>query len=149
MSAATRSRIDRSEQPTKPTEKGTHFDGAKSRVDLIPPWFVLGIGWVFAYGAAKYPDDEARANWQRGIKVRKLLASAERHLLAMKAGEDLDPESGLPHWAHLATNVAMAEWMRLHRPDLDDREIEEEQIDDLAELGAAAIGRVKGGPREE
>lgn len=149
MTAATRSRIDRSEQPKRPDELGGHYDGAKCRVDLVPPWFVLGIGWVLAYGAAKYPDTEARANWKGGIKIRKLLASAERHLLAIKAGEDIDPESRLPHWAHLATNVAMAEWMRLHRPDLDDREFEAEEIDNLAELGAAALAAVRRGPPSE
>lgn len=143
MTAATRSRIDRTEQPKRADETGGHYDGAKCRVDLIPSWFTAGIGWVLTYGAAKYPDTEERANWKGGIKVRKLLASAERHLLAIKAGEDVDPESRLPHWAHMATDVAMAQWMIYHRPDLDDREFEVEELDELAERGAATLAVVR------
>lgn len=110
--------IDFEAQPAVEGETGGHCDGNKARVDLIPPWFIEAMGWVLTYGAVKYAVGE---NWKGGIRVSRLLASVERHVAAVKAGEDADPESGLPHWAHAAVDLMMAEWMRLHKSDLDDR----------------------------
>lgn len=43
-------------------------------------------------------------NWLKGMPWSEVLASAERHLEAIKAGEDVDPDTGLPHAALLAWN---------------------------------------------
>ena len=59
-------------------------DKGKSRPDLIPGDFLLMLGDVFRYRAA-----------------------ALRHLAAYCGGEELDPESGLPHIGHCAASLAM------------------------------------------
>lgn len=133
--------IDFTSQTAVDGEGGGHFDGAKPRVDLIPPWFIEGMGWVLAYGAHKYQDAE---NWKGGIRVSRLLeGSVRRHLLRMAAGEDIDPESRLPHWAHLAVDLMMAVWMIEERPDMDDRAHHGarvyEIVTDLAERGLEAV----------
>lgn len=65
----------------------------KSRVDLIPSKPLIAVGHVLAIGAKKYKPN----NWRLGLRWSDTLGSIQRHLLAFADGEDLDPETGLPH----------------------------------------------------
>lgn len=58
---------------------------------------------VFDYGRQKY----AEWNWAKGMPWSVPLGCALRHAFAMDSGEELDPESGLPHLAHLQCNILM------------------------------------------
>lgn len=58
---------------------------------------------VFDYGRKKY----AEWNWLKGMNWSVPLACAARHLVAIDSGENLDPESGLPHWGHVVCNLIM------------------------------------------
>lgn len=58
---------------------------------------------VFRFGAEKY----APWNWAKGMPWSVPLACIGRHLIAEDKGEYLDPESGLPHRAHVVCNVFM------------------------------------------
>lgn len=65
-------------------------------------------GWeecarVFEYGKRKYKE----WNWAKGMQWSIPIACATRHLLAMMRGEEIDPESGLPHRGHVFCNVVM------------------------------------------
>lgn len=62
----------------------------------------------------------------RSWRVEKIWASTYegamlRHLLAWIEGEDLDPESGLPHLAHLRANCAVVMDAQMHGTFVDDR----------------------------
>lgn len=59
--------------------------------------------WVFSYGKSKY----AEWNWTKGMPWSVVIACCARHLLKEWAGEELDPESGLPHRGHAACNLLM------------------------------------------
>lgn len=84
------------------------FDSGKPRVSLIPSIAIEKEGAVLGFGEQKY----ASHNWRKGMKYSKLIDSAIRHLLKLKEGEDLDPESGLPHWAHVRCNMGfLGEYM--------------------------------------
>jgi hypothetical protein len=72
---------------------------------------------VFDYGRRKY----AAWNWIKGQAWSIPIGSAMRHLLAIQRGEELDPESGLPHAGHAACNVIMLLWYIDHYPEGDDR----------------------------
>ena len=89
------------------TEKDMKFDRDKCRLDLIDPAFTEGVGNVLTFGAKKYEAESWKA-LDNGL--RRYLTAAERHILAIKKGEICDPESGLPHAYHAATDLMMVQW---------------------------------------
>jgi len=72
------------------------FDVDKPRTDLFSEPALYGLAKVLGFGAKKYAAD----NWRKGLEWRRCIGAAFRHLLAFSAGEDIDPESGLPHIDH-------------------------------------------------
>jgi hypothetical protein len=72
---------------------------------------------VFDYGRRKY----AEFNWAKGMQWSVPLACAVRHLLAIAGGEELDPESGLPHAGHVQCNLVMLATFARTYPEGDDR----------------------------
>lgn len=98
--------------------EGIKLDSGKVRMDLLPPDALLAIAQVLTYGSKKYGD----RNWEKGIQASRLEAAALRHLFKWKLHEEEDPEFGLHHLAHFATNALM---MLAHRlrftPGFDDR----------------------------
>lgn len=83
--------------------EGVKHDIGKPRYDLLPPDAMDAIAQVFTYGAAKYAD----RNWEGGMAWGRLFAAMMRHCWAFWRGEDVDPESGLPHLAHAGACVLM------------------------------------------
>lgn len=81
-------------------------DKGKLRLDLLP-WDALDeVGKVLTYGVIKYPNPEE--NWRENSKpedIKRYKAALLRHYSAMSQGELVDPESGLAHMAHIATNA--------------------------------------------
>lgn len=78
---------------------GEKYDDEKPRMDLIPPYMEEEVAMVLAFGAQKYAPD----NWRKVTPLRsRYLAAAQRHINALKKGEQMDPESGLHHAAHAA-----------------------------------------------
>ena len=99
------------------SNEGMKYDQDKPRMDLLDPAYLEGTASVLGFGARKY----AAHNWRNGIAVSRLLGASYRHLGAIQKGEDLDPESGLPHVYHLSCCVMFLASMLETRPDLDDR----------------------------
>ncbi len=97
--------------------KGNKYDAAKPPMALLDPAFLEGVASVLGFGANKY----AAHNWRNGIEYSRLISAAYRHLGAINRGEDVDPESGLPHTHHLGCCVMFLASMMQTRPDLDDR----------------------------
>lgn len=96
---------------------GTKYDQGKLPYELLDGVALDGIAAVLAFGAKKY----AAHNWRGGISYSRLLGAALRHTFAIVRGEDLDPESGLPHVDHLGCCWMFLSNMMKTRPDLDDR----------------------------
>jgi hypothetical protein len=68
-------------------------------------------------------------NWRGGIQYTRIISAIHRHLAAIQEGEDIDPESGLPHVYHIGCNVQFLGWMMQNRPDMDDRYKTEDNFD--------------------
>ncbi|WP_266156768.1 dATP/dGTP diphosphohydrolase domain-containing protein [Dyella silvatica] len=74
---------------------------------------------VFDYGRKKY----AEWNWAKGMPWSAPMACAIRHCLAILDGEENDPESGLPHLAHVKCNLLMLLTFTGTYPEGDDRPV--------------------------
>lgn len=83
--------------------EGKKYDAGKNRLELIPTELIEGVGKVLTFGAQKYEAE----NWRKFKKEdhKRLIGAAMRHLEQYRKGEYTDPESGLPHLAHVATNM--------------------------------------------
>jgi hypothetical protein len=86
---------------------------------------------VSMFGAVKYQA----FNWLKGGQASTPIDCMMRHLDALRAGEWLDPDSGLPHAAHIRWNAGqilqwkysgVLEW------DLPVLEYNEQLVQDLA-----------------
>jgi Domain of unknown function (DUF5664) len=81
---------------------GQKDDAGKDRYDLIPLEALRGVALVLTHGAQKY----APYGWTSVPNAfARYRAAAERHLQnVLLDGEEMDPESGLPHAWHYLTN---------------------------------------------
>lgn len=76
----------------------------KPPLHLVPAALALWVSRIFGFSAVKYGP----YNWRTKKVLRSIYLDAiERHLLAMKDGQDIDDESALPHAAHIAANCAI------------------------------------------
>lgn len=78
-------------------------DKDKPRPSLVPPALIDGVMQVREFGTARYGDPE---NWRK-VEAERYHDALLRHVLAM--WEDwaaVDPDSGMPHLWHAATNAA-------------------------------------------
>lgn len=77
--------------------EGRKDDQGKRRYGLIPHGALGALADVLTFGAKKYAPE----NWRKVANWRERYYDATiRHLEAWRAGEYLDPETGLPHLAH-------------------------------------------------
>lgn len=98
--------------------KNTAVEGkALIRYDLIPAGPLEQLATLYGAGAVKYSP----RNWELGFDWSTPYNAAIRHMQKHNAGEDIDPETNVPHVIAAAWNMfAIAEFMTTH-PELDDR----------------------------
>ena len=90
---------------------GVKHDREKDRWDLLPIEEVESVVKVLTFGSKKYDDD----NWKHVPEQKKRYDSAMlRHYSAWKRGEVLDPETKLPHLAHLVCCALFLMWGDRH-----------------------------------
>ena len=79
-------------------------DGGKTRLELIDPTFIMGLGKVLTFGADKYDAH----NWKKASKaadIERIKGAQLRHIMSYNGGELVDPETGLSHQYHIACNA--------------------------------------------
>lgn len=101
------------------TEKGSgaRYNAGKPDYSLIPMHLLADTARVFTYGSHKYKA----WNWCKGMAWSIPFACLMRHSFAWFRGEKLDPESGLPHTAHMACNLLMLIHFESYYLEGDDR----------------------------
>ena len=78
-------------------------DEGKLRYSLLDFTFLKQIVKIREYGVKKYRDPEG---WKKVPDAKQRYKEALlRHIFAWAEGEEVDPESGLPHLAHAACNI--------------------------------------------
>ncbi len=102
---------------SKEPGSAARYNDGKPQLSLIPLEYLEGEARVWMHGAKKY----AAWNWRKGMPWSEVINSLMRHLAAFQAGEDFDPESGLPHIDHIACNVRMLQVFRVEYRQGDDR----------------------------
>lgn len=101
----------------KQAEAAQKFDTDKLQWSLLPMDALSLVVKVMMFGAKKYSVN----NWRKGMEWTRLYDAAKRHMDAWLGGEDLDPESGLPHIAHAICCLLFALWYGLKGVGSDDR----------------------------
>ena len=90
----------------------------KCPLRFVPPALSISVAPAMANGAHKYGP----FNWrQKKIRLSVYLEAIERHLLALKDGEDYASDSGCRHEAHIGANIAIIEDARAAGCLIDDR----------------------------
>ena len=79
---------------------------------------------VLEFGAEKY----AAHNWKKGLPVTEVCESMLRHIHAVLDGEDIDPESKLPHTGHILCNGMYLSKM-MENKEMDDRYVDPNQLE--------------------
>ena len=90
--------IKRGEEVRVVSETGGEKGKKLAQVGSLDPKALLVLAEASGFGAAKY----SQHNYLRGYAWSLSFDACMRHLLAFWSGEELDPESGLPHLAHAA-----------------------------------------------
>jgi hypothetical protein len=90
-----------------PKPGAVKHDSGKPDWSLVPMETLEYVAKVMTFGAEKY----ARDGWKELPDFEnRYFAAMLRHLTAWQAGEKVDPESGLPHLAHVLTNATFLLW---------------------------------------
>ncbi len=76
----------------------------KPPLRFVPPALALAVSEVMENGAAKYGP----FNWRESaVNLTTYIEAAQRHLMCLQDGQDIDVESGCEHAAHVAACMAI------------------------------------------
>lgn len=92
------------EQMDKPINDQTvKADAGKAAISNSPPQIIWDIAEVKGYGDRKYGSPD---NW-KSVDIKRYIDALLRHTLAFWENPDsVDAESGIPHYKHMACNMA-------------------------------------------
>lgn len=114
--------------------------GTKINTDLVPFELVIAAAVGLGLGEYKY----AARNFEKGLSYKSLINSLERHCKALKDGETLDPDTGIPHYMLIASSTAMLVHNIMQGVIVDDRAPPKQarlDIGELAELGQKELDK--------
>lgn len=114
---------EKKEEPVTP-EGGNRYNQGKPRWSLVDFDALEDMVKVLEFGATKYSDH----NWKKGLKTTEIVESLLRHIFAYLRGEDIDPESKLPHIGHILCNAMFLAYTQKYKPEFDTRFIDENKL---------------------
>ena len=89
---------------------GMKHDKGKPMLGLVPPLTATRIARVMTECVERTEAPYAINSWRNVKPVTRYLDALERHVEAIKDGELIDLDSGLPHIDHVLTNAAFLAW---------------------------------------
>ncbi len=96
-------------------------NAGKPPLHLLPLDGLVLVAWVLAFGSEKYsPRGWEKAAAEGVFSWADCVRACLSHLSKLACGQRLDPESGLPHVAHLACNALFLCSMLARRNGKDD-----------------------------
>lgn len=110
--------LKRWEALVKPTNPKDACGIRKVPFSTVPAQVTAEVGLAMLEGALKYGRHNYRAI---GVRASVYYDAAKRHLSAWWEGEDLDPESGLPHVTHALACLVIVRDADRHGKLTDDR----------------------------
>ncbi len=130
------------------TQQARRYNKGKLRYELLPVIPLRELVRVYTLGAHKYSlykdkegniikgsdvpyeklselqlelVDDGADNWRKGLPFTETIGSIQRHLEAIRSGEDIDSDLGTLHAANAAWGLfAIMEYMIKH-PEMDNR----------------------------
>lgn len=103
---------------TKDTNPKSVFADTKAPISAIPGPVLYELGLALLEGALKY----GRHNWRvEGVRASTYFDAAQRHIWRWWEGEDIDPDSGLPHLVKAMACFAVVRDAELFGKMTDDR----------------------------
>ena len=106
---------------TAKADAGLRYNDGKPKyamaLRLVSMVALRGLTAVLEFGAKKYAAD----NWKKGLSWNATVDSLMRHLIAFVGGENIDPESGLPHVHHIQCNAMFLAHFYETKTGTDDR----------------------------
>lgn len=114
--------------------------GTKIDTDLVPFELVVAAAVGLGLGEHKY----AARNFEKGLSYRSLINSIERHCKSLKDGEELDADTGIPHYMLIASSTAMLVHNVMQGVVVEDRATPKTpklSVAELAELGQTELSK--------
>jgi len=105
------------QESEKPKEQALRYNAGKPQWSMVDFKSFEGMVRVLEFGAKKYAKD----NWKKGLPVTQQCESLLRHMFAFMGGEDVDPETGISHIAHIQCNTMFLAYVMREKPEFDDR----------------------------
>jgi hypothetical protein len=106
-----------SEEVRITSETGGQKGSKEERYDLIPTEPLRLLATLYGRGAQKYDDD----NWRRGYDWKLSYAALQRHINQFWSGEDIDPETQVPHVINAAWHCFTLAQFMIDHPEYDNR----------------------------
>ena len=88
---------------SKYQDRSVKRDAGKPRLHLVPTRIIRDIAEVREYGNRKYGESES---WRRAEPIRYVDALLRHTLSFVENPHGVDAESGIPHYKHMACNLA-------------------------------------------
>lgn len=89
---------------TKPTNPKDVIGSSKVPIHLFPKTAIVAGAMAMLHGAMNY----GRSNWRvAGVRASIYEDAKSRHMDKWFEGEDIDPDSGLPHLYHALACIAL------------------------------------------
>jgi len=88
---------------------GMKHDTGKPMLGLVPPMTATRIATVMTECVQRDEKPYSINSWRNVGPATRWLDALERHVEAIKSGEDTD-DDGLPHIDHVLTNAAILAW---------------------------------------